>query len=172
VIGFVFDGTDVQLVFSSRVVSHFKRHQQLLLRQAEAGGQLFARLTRYEIFVEEATGPRSGDVRSRLSYIPNRTLERKEIGEKFGIGLHYVGDWHTHPEETPSPSRVDQVTMADCSRRSIHMLNGFLLAIVGNGAFPACLHISFYPRRYPSNGPIALKATPPTEGRHFLAPKN
>lgn len=130
------------LVFSDAVVEHFGLHRQVHRDQAEAGGQLFARITRYEIFVEEATGPRPTDRRARTYYTPDRQVERKEIRERFVLGLHYVGDWHTHPESVPTPSTIDRFTISDCSRRSTHKLAGFLLVVVGNGAFPQSLHIS------------------------------
>ena len=132
------------LVLSDTVVEHFALHQQVRHNQAEAGGQLFARLTRYEIFVEEATGPRPSDRRGRTHYTPDRQAERKEIREHFDLGLHYVGDWHTHPEHVPVPSPIDRFTISDCSRRSTHKLAGFLLIVVGNGSIPECLHISLY----------------------------
>lgn len=130
------------LVLSDTVVEHFALHQQVRPSQAEAGGQLFARITRYEIFVEEATGPRPTDRRGRTHYTPDRQAERKEIRERFALGLHYVGDWHTHPESVAIPSPIDSFTISDCSRRSTHKLAGFLLIIVGNGSFPECLNIS------------------------------
>jgi integrative and conjugative element protein (TIGR02256 family) len=132
------------LVLSDPVVEHFALYQQVRHNQTEAGGQLFARLTRYEIFVEEATGPRPTDRRGRTHYTPDRQAERKEIRERFDLGLHYVGDWHTHPENVPVPSPIDRFTISDCSRRSTHKLAGFLLIVVGNGSFPECLHISLH----------------------------
>ena len=150
-IEFALDMHGTYLVFSDDVLKHFVRNQQKRLRDAEAGGQLFARLTRYEIFVEEATGPRPEDLRTRMSYMPNRVSERREIREKFAVGLHYVGDWHTHPETVPHPSPIDQATIADCSKRSSHQLEGFFLAIVGQGKLPECLHVSFHPSRRSSH---------------------
>jgi integrative and conjugative element protein (TIGR02256 family) len=132
------------LVLSDGVMEHFALHQQVRQDQAEAGGQLFARITRYEIFVEEATGPRPTDRRGRMHYTPDRQAERKEIRERFALGLHYVGDWHTHPESVATPSPIDRFTISDCSRRSTHKLAGFLLIVVGNGSFPECLHISLH----------------------------
>jgi len=130
------------LVLSDTVVDHFALHRQVRHNQTEAGGQLFARITRYEIFVEEATGPRPTDRRGRTHYTPDRQAERIEIRERFARGLHFVGDWHTHPESVPVPSPIDRFTISDCSRRSTHKLAGFLLIVVGNGPFPECLNIS------------------------------
>jgi integrative and conjugative element protein (TIGR02256 family) len=146
-----FTAEGANLVLSDQVVEHFALHQQVRHDQAEAGGQLFARLTRYEIFVEEATGPRSTDRRGRTHYTPDRQAERKEIRERFAFGLHYVGDWHTHPESVPIPSPIDRFTISDCSRRSTHKLTGFLLVVVGNGSFPESLSISLNRSRRPTD---------------------
>ena len=47
------------------------------------------------------------------------------------MGLHYVGDWHTHPELKPTPASLDISSMKDCFIKSIHELNYFVLTIVG-----------------------------------------
>lgn len=133
-----------QIVFSDQVLEHFARHQQLRPKDPEAGGQLFARLTRYEIYVELATGPRKGDKRSRFGYAAQPGEEQKEIDRLFPSGLHFVGDWHTHPEINPRPSATDLATIGSCSFKSKHRLAAFMLVIVGQGAVPDCLHISLH----------------------------
>lgn len=145
-IAFSLDDCGAHLVFSDKVLLHFAQHQQRKQRDVEAGGQLFARLTPFEVFIEEATGPRLSDRRARMSYVPDRLAERAEIREKFSEGLHYVGDWHTHPEKNAKPSSIDKATIADCTQKSSHRLQGFVLAVVGNGNLPECLHVSFYPK--------------------------
>lgn len=145
-IAFGFDDRGAHLVFSDKALLHFAQHQQRKWRDVEAGGQLFARLTPFEVFIEEATGPRLSDRRARMSYLPDRLAERAEIREKFSEGLHYVGDWHTHPEKNANPSSIDKATIADCTQKSSHGLQGFFLAVVGNGKLPECLHVSFYPK--------------------------
>jgi integrative and conjugative element protein (TIGR02256 family) len=146
VIAFSLDDCGAHLVFSDKVLLHFAQHQQRKRCDVEAGGQLFARLTPFEVFIEEATGPRLSDRRTRMSYLPDRLAERAEIREKFSDGLHYVGDWHTHPEKDAKPSSIDKATIADCTHKSSHKLQGFILAVVGNGQLPECLHVSFYPK--------------------------
>jgi hypothetical protein len=48
------------LVFAERVLTHFQRHQQRRASDAEAGGQLFAKLEPPLITVCRASGPRTG----------------------------------------------------------------------------------------------------------------
>ncbi len=145
-LSFPLDNGDSNLVFSDAVLAHFKKHRQERLRDTEAGGQLFARLTRFEVYVEVATGPRPEDKRTRTSYVPNRESERREIKYMFQQGLHFVGDWHTHPERIAHPSSIDEDTIADCADKSSHDLNGFVLVVVGTGTLPDCLSVSIHLR--------------------------
>lgn len=107
------------------------RHRQTACWKREAGGQLFARVNGDEWLVEEATGPRRGDIRSRFGFRPNRLAEQREIDERFSLGLHYVGDWHTHPEPIPKPSPTDISSMEEMVEASNHELIGFLMLIIG-----------------------------------------
>jgi integrative and conjugative element protein (TIGR02256 family) len=94
--------------------------------------------------VEEVTGPRPGDRRSRTSYVPDRAAEQAEILDCHARGLHYVGDWHSHPDAQPTPSITDLESIAECVTKSAHALNGFLLIIVGQSDPPEGLHVSIH----------------------------
>jgi integrative and conjugative element protein (TIGR02256 family) len=132
------------LVFSDTVIEHVLSNRQTKTGDREAGGQLFARVSRYEIYIAEATGPRTSDRRSRLSYRPDRKLEQGEIDESQRRGLVFVGDWHTHPELMPEPSTQDLVSISECFRKSSHHLNAFLLVVVGASGAPKDLHVSLH----------------------------
>jgi len=130
------------LLLGDAVLMHFLRHRQLRSRQREAGGQLFARFEGSNIIVAEATGPRASDRRTRLSYVPNRRAEQAEIVVRRSEGLHFIGDWHTHPEAVPSPSETDIRSILDCFSRSTHTLNAFVLIVVGQADPPDGLQVS------------------------------
>jgi integrative and conjugative element protein (TIGR02256 family) len=135
-------GTSEQvLVFGDSVVEHFLRHRQLRWWQREAGGQLFAHFEGARIVIEQATGPRRTDLRTRWSYIPDRRAEQREIKQLHAQGFHYVGDWHSHPEQRPSPSNPDTRSIAECVCKSTHNLNGFVLVVVGQRKFPEGLNV-------------------------------
>ena len=119
-------------------------YQQIESFSAEAGGQLFARFSDAEIRVERATGPRISDRRSRFGYVPDRRREQEEIDALHGRGLHFIGDWHTHPEPRPRPSTSDIRSIQQAVRESTHHLNGFILLIAGTDRFPAGLFVSLY----------------------------
>lgn len=129
------------LAFADRVLDHFGSHRQVRPWHREAGGQLFAAIEGSKIVVEEATGPRPGDRRTRTSYLPDRAAERLEIEDRFRSGLHFVGDWHTHPEKVPNPSSRDIASIGESVLKSSHTLNGFILVVVGRSGPPEGLHV-------------------------------
>ena len=133
-------GQSLQL--TDAVLNHFDRHRQTRFWHREAGGLLFARFDLPIVNVAEATGPRRTDRRTRYSYWPDERAERLEIESRFRRNLHFVGCWHTHPEDIASPSRVDTRNTIDCVKRSHHALNGFVMVIVGRAALPESLHVS------------------------------
>jgi integrative and conjugative element protein (TIGR02256 family) len=132
------------LTFASDVLEHFLRCRQCWWWQREAGGQLFARVSRDLIAIEKATGPRPTDLRTRGSYVPNRRAEQQEIVAHHAEGLHFVGDWHTHRQQRPAPSPRDIESIAECVRESTHNLIGFVLVIVGTLPLPDGLHVSVH----------------------------
>jgi integrative and conjugative element protein (TIGR02256 family) len=131
-----------RLVIDGSVLNHFSEHQQHDEDSLEAGGQLFARFSDYEITITSVTGPRLADRRSKYLYLPNRHEEQKEIDEMHRKGLHFVGDWHTHPEAIPKPSPSDIRTINEAVAKSRHHLHGFLMVVVGSADFPPGLHVS------------------------------
>ncbi len=139
--------TPQRLILDDSVIEHFRMHQQKRWYQKEAGGQLFAAISDSTIRVIEATGPRKTDKRSRSSYVADRRAERVEIRDRFGKGLHYVGDWHTHPQRIPQPSPLDVESIRECVRKSVHALNAFVLIVVGCAEFPDGLHVLIHDGR-------------------------
>lgn len=131
-----------RLILESPVIEHLEAHRQLTLHHREAGGQLFATFSEDSIVIKEATGPRQSDHRTRTSYRPDRRAEQQEILERHRRGLHYVGDWHTHPSPRAVPSDRDYRSIQSSVRQSAHQLNGFVLIVVGTLPAPDGLHVS------------------------------
>lgn len=130
------------VILTEPVLAHLAAHRQRRFWQPEAGGQLFAQLEGRDILIVEATGPRRGDWRGRNFYRPDEAAEQAEIDARHPNGLHFVGDWHTHPQAYPEPSASDLASIADAVRRSRHDLNGFVLLVVGTLDPPEGLHVS------------------------------
>lgn len=82
--------------------------------------------------------------RSRYGRRPDRRAEQREIADRHARGLHFVGDWHTHPVDLPIPSGSDEVSVREAFVQSGHMLNGFLLIVTGRLPAPEGLAVWIY----------------------------
>lgn len=140
-IAFLASGGDERITFSATVIAHMLAHRQLRECDTEAGGQLFARLSGGCIDVEVATGPRPSDRRSRFYFAPSRIHERREIRELHRRGLHYIGDWHTHPQRVPLPSDLDLQNIHEIFTQSRHAYAGILIVIIGQLEPPAGIFV-------------------------------
>jgi integrative and conjugative element protein (TIGR02256 family) len=119
-----------QVLFERRVMSIMQAKAQSLWFTRESGGQLFGRIESGNFVVSEVTGLQRTDVRSRTSFTMDVAAANVEIVERFKRGLHFFGDWHTHPEDDPKPSQTDLKNAA----RLFQAANGrpcFIMVIVG-----------------------------------------
>lgn len=128
---YLVDGTDQKVIVHESVVKHINQYRQIGIKDPESGGQLFARVTSKEVVISLATGPYKEDRKSRFRLTLNRWRQRSDIRKLFRKGLHFVGEWHTHPEKHPSPSSLDLDNMQECFERSKHQLESFIMMIVG-----------------------------------------
>jgi proteasome lid subunit RPN8/RPN11 len=71
-------------------------------------------------------------------------MEQEEIDAMHSQGLHFIGDWHTHPEGIPRTSPSDVGSIRRAFEQSKHHLNGFVLLIAGTKAFPPGLYLALY----------------------------
>ena len=141
VIKYTLEGSGQILIFPKTTIGHLERHRQLCPNSRESGGQLFARFEGKAIWIERATGPRRTDRRTRTTFAPNRGAERREIKRLFKEGLHYVGDWHTHPEPSPYPSQIDIYNFMEMFRESRHKLASFVAVVLGTASLPDGLFV-------------------------------
>lgn len=81
-------------------------------KNPESGGILIGRILNCDshIVVDHASEPMKSDFQTRCRFI------RKSVGHQEFFNQHwensegrcfYLGEWHTHPEENPTPSIID-----------------------------------------------------------------
>jgi integrative and conjugative element protein (TIGR02256 family) len=145
------------IVFTEAVLRHFYAHRQMKWWQAEACGLLFARTEGNRIVIDEATGPYRRGWRSRYACAIPPDEAQREIDGRHALGLHYVGEWHSHPEPVPKPSGRDQQTMQSRVLDSDHRLSGFIFALVGQAKLPLGLTVLVH------DGVRAVKLGPTSE---------
>ena len=81
---------------------HVERYRQSTIWASEAGGQLFGTIDTDLIYVTDASGPYTGDERSRYRYRSNPAAAQRAIEERHRRRLLYLGEWHTHEKITPA----------------------------------------------------------------------
>lgn len=100
-----------QLVYlGEQPLEVFKRYIQAGSDAREAGGILLGHVRGEHLEIIEATEPSLWDKRfrflfERMPYFHHR-LAIKRWKESKGL-IRYVGEWHTHPQNVPTPSSID-----------------------------------------------------------------
>lgn len=95
----------IALAVTERLLSF----RQLKNSSRESGGIILGRLLvdNDDVIVDEITSPGPKDFRSRFSFLRRRDSAQKRVNaawiESKGM-LVYLGEWHTHPEDVPTPS--------------------------------------------------------------------
>lgn len=132
---FSFSSCNVEVEFAPEAIKKLSQYRQLR-SCIEAGGFLFTSdLYREPILVEDISVPSPKDKRTRARFIPHKKIAQETINNMFERGFHYIGDWHTHPQNVPKPSWTDIRTIKDVFKKSKHGLNFMLMLILSNSEF-------------------------------------
>ncbi|MDP9890520.1 Mov34/MPN/PAD-1 family protein [Pseudarthrobacter enclensis] len=76
----------------------------------ETGGILLGHCQKDFIHITHAIGPGPNAHHQRSTFTPDRDWQYERIDELFSGSqdtLAYLGDWHTHPQGLPCPSKTD-----------------------------------------------------------------
>lgn len=138
------DDVSQTLVLTREALALMLHHRQLGATEPESGGMLFAQIEPGWITVRVATPPHHHDRRFRHAYEPDLKQQQFEIRRRFKQGLHFIGEWHTHPEPRPQPSGTDLQSMARCYSTSRHNLRAFVMVILGTAKWPDGLWVSLH----------------------------
>lgn len=77
----------------------------------EAGGILIGFITGYHIFITKISTPNIYDKRSRYGFVRDKGTAQAIVDYEFinnRGSMIYLGEWHTHPEDLPTPSFQDK----------------------------------------------------------------
>lgn len=145
----------VLLSLADPVLSVFQQHLQARPTDNEAGGLLLGTVHGSNIALAEGTVPTVRDKRRRYLF------ERMPFGHRSiakgrwrasGGTMRYLGEWHTHPQDYPSPSSLDRAEWAELSRKRADG-RPLLAIIVGRKG----LYIELVPHGGP--GPVLVPTT-------------
>ncbi len=101
-----------RLKVDGAVLARLTAYRQVAADQHEAGGVLLGRylLGSEDVVVDEITEPMPGDHRSRFRFRRQQKSHQRRIDDAWLASrgtCGYLGEWHTHPEPNPTPSRTD-----------------------------------------------------------------
>lgn len=101
-----------RVLLSESPANTLKKYIQVQMHDSEAGGMLLGRLIleSNDLVVDEATEPNKRDRRSRFFFWRSKKDAQKRIDDAWARTNQtrvYLGEWHTHPEDDPTPSCID-----------------------------------------------------------------
>lgn len=108
--------SDIKVYISQSTIDIIERHKQNKRATPESGGILLGQVRGNEIFILKASTPNKFDKSSRNSFSCNKDAAQIIIDYEFlnsDKKTIYLGEWHTHPENFPTPSGIDQKMIKD-----------------------------------------------------------
>lgn len=101
-----------RLKIDTEPLMRMNTYRQDKSEKPEAGGVLLGRYIKNskDKIVDRVTVPMIGDKRTRTRFIRGEKMHQKVITsawEKSNRTCNYLGEWHTHPENSPTPSSQD-----------------------------------------------------------------
>ena len=108
------------LKISEAALLVFSKYVQSDITLPESGGILLGYVRGDHLEVIEATEPTSEDERRRFFFL-RRPRGHQEIAQQRWVESHglvrYLGEWHTHPEDVPSPSCLDRMEWKSSAKK-------------------------------------------------------
>lgn len=101
---------DSNILFESEPLESMDQYRQDAKEKSEAGGILLGFRRNSHLHITIATRPQSSDRRQRFSF-KRSPLHHQQVAlsqwRASQMTVDYLGEWHTHPESSPSPSSLD-----------------------------------------------------------------
>lgn len=117
------------------VQSMLYEHRQTGSDSREAGGMLvgYENIATGNFTASTGTPPQATDLRSRISL--KLGLQHRRLLDEIVFPYGYIGTWHTHPSEIPSPSSVDLKDWRKCIKHNRTSTNALIFIIAGISGF-------------------------------------
>ena len=117
---------------ADRVIKALAMYERQTDRK-ERGGILLGRLFKKYDEILELVPPSTRDISSSHSFVRRKEPAQAKINHAWNISggyIVYLGEWHTHPDNNPFPSRQDRV-MIEHSLETTTIDYGHLYLIIG-----------------------------------------
>ena len=128
-------GEDLRLELSETILKSFSANEQKE-NTNEKGGILLGKkeLNTNTYVITEITLPSKKDSAGRNFFIRSKKTAQKVINDRWneseGI-INYLGEWHTHSCEHPTPSHTDRLLIEQIKKDKVGVLGCFFMIIIG-----------------------------------------
>ncbi|CAH7449821.1 CD-NTase-associated protein 3 [Vibrio chagasii] len=105
------DKDECLVVVTEKVLDILIKYRQMGVLDTEAAGVLLGEIRGKHLVVTDLSIPGRGDLRSRNRVDRKGKHHQIKVDECFqesGGTVNYLGEWHTHPEDSPKPSPQDR----------------------------------------------------------------
>lgn len=131
----VFKAQDESLVvISSDTANTLLSYRQISDSSTESAGVLIGERRGIHIVIKTLSEPSRWDLRSRFMVDRVSKHHQKDVDNAFKKSngeWHYLGEWHTHPEDVPKPSMTDYSSW----HKNLKSSDPLILIIVGRTDF-------------------------------------
>lgn len=104
------DSKDHLVVIMPYVAEKLLSYKQVKPENVEAGGVIIGERRGNHLVIQHISEPGQGDKRSRYAVDRCGPIHQLTVDQAFYQSrgtLQYLGEWHTHPEDYPTPSPRD-----------------------------------------------------------------
>lgn len=149
------------VAIAEAAIAVFEERRQLSDDSVESGGILLGRwiLESEDVIVDDATRPAVADRRGRFFFLRARKPAQRIVNkawEESGATRWYLGEWHSHPEDSPTPSSKDRSDWLRILREARFEQPALFFIIVGRkeiGLWEACRETGVITRLYAEAAP-------------------
>ena len=125
---------DYAVASSIEVANILISYRQIDDSRPESAGVLIGERRGVHIIIKTLSEPSSWDIRSRFMVDRVSKHHQKVVDDAFKRSngeWHYLGEWHTHPEDVPKPSMTDYNSW----HKNLKSSDPLILIIAGRTAF-------------------------------------
>ena len=127
---------DTHLQIGRNALLSLESQVQNSARASEAGGILLGRtiLASHDVIIDRITLPTSSDSATPTSFYrprePSQSVVNTAWSDSNGA-INYLGEWHTHSELIPVPSKQDLKNWETVLRKGVYSSDSLFFLIVG-----------------------------------------
>lgn len=126
-----FEHKGLNILFDENVIELLTSFKQFDNKN-ESGGILLGIVSETDVIIKKASIPTEFDKGSRFRFTRHKKSAQIITDYEFhnsGGKIIYIGEWHTHPENFPSPSNTD-LNMIKTQHKKNRINESFLLMLI------------------------------------------